>query len=336
MRAVAIDFDRREIGERNIAEPRLERPEDVLFRVRQVGVCGTDRELAAFRFGYGPEGHNFLIPGHEAVGEVIETASAAFRVGDIVVPVPAIRRSCEPPCGMCARGRRDLCLTNRCRERGIFGAHGYFTERAVDRAEDLVRVPREHSDFAVLIEPLSVVEKAIAMAMRLHEGEPLRAVVVGAGSIGLLAAGVLRLRGMDVQVVSVEPPGSGRQRLAAAAGAEYGNRADAQADIVIEAAGAPAAVMAAVKALAPVGVLVLLGANESAEPLPLLDLIVGNRVVAGSVNASPQAFADAAHDLPLLPRELLSGMVQYRGFSAFRESFLGDPGEAPKIVHSLD
>jgi threonine dehydrogenase-like Zn-dependent dehydrogenase len=187
----------------------------------------------------------------------------------------------------------------------------------------------------VLIEPLSVVEKAVALALRLHEGEPRRAVVVGAGSIGLLAAAVLTLRGFEVQVVSVEPLGSDRVRLARAAGAEYENTASSEADVVIEAAGAPAAVTAAVKALAPMGVLVILGANESAEPLPLIDLIVGNRVVAGSVNASPAAFASAAHDLPLLPRELLTGMVQYRGFNEYRASFLGDPVGAPKIVHIL-
>src|SRR5688572_30543482 len=115
MRALLIDYDRRELREGEFPEPRRERGDDVLFRVREVGVCGTDRELAAFRFGYGPAGDSFLVPGHEAVGEVVEGGSA-FAPGEIVVPT--VRRACTPPCASCARGRRDLCLTGKCTERG--------------------------------------------------------------------------------------------------------------------------------------------------------------------------------------------------------------------------
>jgi hypothetical protein len=60
MRAVAIDYNTRRLGEREVPEPRIEHPDDVLFQVRQVGVCGTDRELAAYRFGHGPSGDSFL------------------------------------------------------------------------------------------------------------------------------------------------------------------------------------------------------------------------------------------------------------------------------------
>jgi glucose 1-dehydrogenase len=206
----------------------------------------------------------------------------------------------------------------------------------VDRAEDLLCIPADASQFAVLMEPLSVVEKAVATALRLHQGEPRSAIVIGAGTIGLLAASVLRLRGFDVRIVSVEPHGSDRERLATRAGGEYSNTAEGKADIVIEAAGAPAAVASALSALAPLGVLVILGANSSGAELPLIDLIVGNQVIVGSVNAGPEAFTSAASDLPLLPRELLSEMVQYRSFSDYRSSFTGEPGGAPKVVHIFD
>jgi threonine dehydrogenase-like Zn-dependent dehydrogenase len=334
MRAIVIDHDRRVVTERDVAEPRLRRPDDVLFRLLQIGVCGTDRDLAAFRFGHGPQGDSFLIAGHEALGEVIASASPAFVPGDIVVP--SVRRACHPPCSSCGRGRRDLCLTGRYTERGILGEHGYFTEMAVDQAEDLTRIPAKSSEFAVLLEPLSVVEKAVALAMSLHAGQPERALVMGAGSIGLLTAAVLRLRQMEVEIVSVEPEGSDRAMLAQIAGAEYRTSPDRPADIAIEAAGAPEAVSVAANALAPLGVLVVLGAKRSGDPLPFLNLILGNQILAGSVNASPQAFASAAEELSIIPRGLLSAMVQYRSFSEYRATLLDAPAGAPKIVHRVE
>lgn len=331
MRAVVLDQDRRSLTERDIAEPAISAPDQVLFRLARLGVCGTDRELAAFRLGYGPPGDSYLVPGHEATGEVVASSSPLFRPGDFVVP--SVRRACEPPCPSCRRNRRDLCLTGRYTERGIVGAHGYFTELALDAAADLTRVPSDAAQYAVLIEPLSVVEKAITQAGRLHEGEPRNALVLGAGSIGLLAAAVLHLRGFNVEIVSVEAAASPRGRLAATTGAEYRNKPGRPADIAIEAAGAPAALTAGMEALAPLGVLVILGSTRGADPLPALHLILGNRIVAGSVNASPHAFELAAVDLPRLPRALLAGMIEERPFADYRRSFLDPAGGAPKIVH---
>jgi glucose 1-dehydrogenase len=334
MRAVLIDYDRRELRESEIPEPVIQGPDDVLFRVREVGVCGTDRELAAFRFGHGPPGDSFLVPGHEAVGEVLEADPATgFTPGDLVVPT--VRRACHPPCASCRRGRRDLCLTGRFTERGIFGAHGYFTELAVDRSRDLIRAPENARAAAVLIEPASVVEKAADTALRLHAGEPAVALVIGAGTIGLLAAAVLGLRGLSVDLVSLEAADSSRARLAERTGARYLNAPDRKYDIAIEAAGAPGAASMGMAALGALGVLIVLGAAESTDPLPLTDLIVGNQVVAGSVNASPAAFAQAAGDLPRLPPELLAALIERRDFSDYQSGFFSDSVGAPKIVHVI-
>jgi threonine dehydrogenase-like Zn-dependent dehydrogenase len=322
------------LREGDVAEPVIRGPEDVLFRIREVGVCGTDRELAAFHFGYGPPGDSYLVPGHEAVGEVVTADPATgFRPGDLVVPT--VRRACHPPCASCRRGRRDLCLSGGFSERGIFGAHGYFTELAVDRAGDLVRVPHGAAATAVLTEPASVVEKAVETALRLHAGEPAVALVIGAGTIGLLAAAILALRGLSADLVSLEPAGSPRARLAERTGARYLHAPDRKYDIVIEAAGAPTAASAGMAALGALGVLIVLGAAESEDPVPLVDLIVGNQIVAGSVNASSAAFAQAAEDLPRMPAELLSALIERRDFADFRSAFLSESATAPKIVHTI-
>src|ERR1700731_431266 len=108
MRAVALDFERRALVEREVQTPEIARDDQVLFRVQEVGVCGTDRELAQFHRGYPPEGESFLVLGHEATGHVIEVGGAvtSLRAGDCVVPM--IRRGCSPPCRCCARRRTDL------------------------------------------------------------------------------------------------------------------------------------------------------------------------------------------------------------------------------------
>jgi len=336
MRAVSIDYHHRDLRERPLPEPRITREDHVLFRILETGICGTDRELASFRFGYGPTGDDFLVIGHEALGEVVEVGPAAaalgFQPGDLVAP--SVRRACDPACRSCAARKRDLCLTGGYTERGIFGAHGYFTEAAVDRAEDLIRLPPSLRSCGVLLEPLSVVEKAINLALRLHAGEPRKALVLGAGTVGLLAVMALRLRGLEVELSSQESPQSARARLVQLAGASY-LASPSKTDIVIEAAGAAEAAHAGLQALGPLGVMVLLGARETVRPVNLLDLIVGNQIVAGSVNAGPEAFARAATDLPLMPGEVLSRMIERTGFHDFRATLTGPPPDAPKVVHVL-
>jgi threonine dehydrogenase-like Zn-dependent dehydrogenase len=179
------------------------------------------------------------------------------------------------------------------------------------------------------------VEKAIATALRLHTGEPQVALVIGAGTIGLLAAAVLGLRGLSVDIMSLEAADSPRARIAEQTGARYLKTAERRYDIVIEAAGAPDALAKGLQALGPLGVLIVLGAAESGLPVSLLDLIVGNQVVAGSVNASPEAFAQAVRDLARLPSELAGALIERREFGEFRASFLGGPPPAPKIVHVI-
>ncbi len=337
MRAVALDFGARRLVRRQAPEPCAIGPREVLFRVHQAGVCGTDRDLARFRFGYPPEGESHLILGHEALGQVVETGSevAGLERGDWVVPM--IRRACAPPCASCARDRRDLCLTGGYLERGIFGAHGYFCDWAVDDGADLIEVPPDLVEHAVLIEPMSVVEKAIDTALRVHIGEPATALVLGAGPIGVLAALALQLRGFAVSLASLEARDHPRARLLEGAGVRYfpvsGGPAPPAADIVIEAAGAPEAALAALKSLAPLGVAVVLGAMEAPASLPLIDLITGNRALIGSVNAAPESFAAAVRDLARLDGELLDAMVRRARFGDFEKSILGPPAEAVKVVH---
>jgi threonine dehydrogenase-like Zn-dependent dehydrogenase len=186
----------------------------------------------------------------------------------------------------------------------------------------------------VFVEPLSVVEKTVTRAFDLHLGKPETALVVGAGTIGLLSAMVLQLRGLSVDVCSLEALDSRRAQLVEQTGARYLRAPDRNADLVIEAAGTADAAALAVRSLAPLGVLMILGAHR-AEDLPLLPLILGNGTIGGSVNASPQAFQQAVADLPALPAPILRQMVRVREWAEASGVILGDPAEEPKQVIRL-
>src|SRR6185369_4643810 len=94
MKAIAAYPATKSIRMIDAPEPALSSPTDVRLRIHEVGVCGTDREIARFDYGTPPDGSDYLIIGHESVGEVVEVGSAvtSLRPGDLVIPM--VRRPC--------------------------------------------------------------------------------------------------------------------------------------------------------------------------------------------------------------------------------------------------
>src|SRR5688500_9101176 len=172
----------------------------VLVKVLRVGVDGTDKEINAAEYGAAPPGFDFLVIGHESFGrvEAVGPGVSELRPGDYVVAT--VRR---PGSSLYDQiGTYDMTTDDTYFERGINLRHGYLTEYYVDEPEYIVKVPDGLREVGVLLEPLTVVEKGIAQAYeiqrRLRVWRPRRAAVVGAGTIGLLATLVLRLRGLEV------------------------------------------------------------------------------------------------------------------------------------------
>ncbi len=335
MRSVVLDIEHRRLESRDVAEPAIADPGEVLFRVHEVGVCGTDRELVAFRMRRPPNDVPFLIIGHEALGQVVEVGPGvdSLRRGDWVVPM--IRRACVPPCRSCQRGRTDLCLTYRYTERGIFGADGYFTEFAVDSVRDLVRIPERFVPFAVLMEPLSVVEKALGRAIAIRQTDENSALVLGLGPVGMLSALVLAQRGYQVQVYSLEPEDHPRVASLRAQGIGYTRSLGGTWDLIVEAAGAADLALASLKLLAPAGIFVALGARKTEGPISFIDLIVGNQTIIGSVNSNRESFEAAVRDLENLPGEALSAMIRRFAFDDYPRTLTDHAGIEPKFVHVI-
>src|SRR5438309_8347998 len=172
----------------------------VLVKVLRVGVDGTDKEINAAEYGAAPPGFNFLVIGHEGFGQVeaVGPNVTELRPGDYVVAT--VRRPGRSIYDLI--GTSDMTTDDTYFERGISLRHGFLTEHYVDDAEFIVKVPRGLRRVGVLLEPMTVVEKGIAQAYeiqrRLRVWRPRRAAVMGAGTIGLLATLVLRLRGLEV------------------------------------------------------------------------------------------------------------------------------------------
>src|SRR5262249_53608044 len=138
-------------------------------------------------------------------------------------------------------------------------------------ADFIVKVPRGLAEVGVLLEPTTVVEKGIAQAFeiqrRLRVWKPRKAAVMGAGTIGLLAAMVLKVRGLDVTVFALQPKPSPRATLLEEIGARYVStremplleaaRTHGPFDLVFEATGFSPIVFDAMQALGKNGVLVL-------------------------------------------------------------------------------
>ena len=72
MKALALDFEARALEWVEPEPPEFYANRDVLYRVHEVGVCGTDRALASFRLGAPPKDETKLVLGHEALGQVMD------------------------------------------------------------------------------------------------------------------------------------------------------------------------------------------------------------------------------------------------------------------------
>ena len=197
--------------------------QDVLVRVVRVGVCGTDMEIMEGLYGTAPPGSDYLVIGHEALGRVLETGSGVndLTTGDYVVA--SVRRPCpHERCLPCRSDQNDMCVTGDYVERGISSRHGFLSEYYGEDQRYLTVIPAEIEDVGVFLEPLSIVEKAMRQTTKIQERLPWQienAVVLGAGTIGILGAMLLRLEGINTYVLDLSESGGFKSRLISQIGA---------------------------------------------------------------------------------------------------------------------
>ena len=151
MKAIAVFPAKKEVKIIDQPSTKIVKSTDVKVRILEVGICGTDRDICAFQYGTPPSDSDYLIIGHESLGEVVEVGPEVLRVavGDLVVLT--VRRPCRHEnCYACRNGRQDFCFTGDFTERGIKEPHGFLAEHVVERQSNLLSVPEGLESLAVL------------------------------------------------------------------------------------------------------------------------------------------------------------------------------------------
>jgi len=353
MKAIAVTPRLKQVSLVDVEEPRISNPTDVKLRMIEAGVCGTDREICAFEYGTPPAGMDQLLIGHESLGEVVEVGAKVTRVnvGDLVVPM--VRRPCHHgDCVACRSSRQDFCFTGDFTERGIKEQNGFMAQFVVDDEKYMNPVPHELRDVAVLVEPLTIAEKGLAQVWQVQQRLPWdcpivgdksqgnchKAVVLGAGPVGLLGAMALVNADFDTYVYAREPAPNAKSKILDMIGAKYLSAqthslqqltsAVGNVDLVYEATGASSLAFDMIQHLGTNGIFIFTGVPGRKAPiqvdtdLMMRNLVLKNQVVFGTVNAGRDAFEASIRDLqtfknswPKAVQALISGrfsMAEHR------------------------
>lgn len=334
-----------------IPRPILE-PGQVLLRTLCVGIDGTDREIDEGSYGSPPNNFKYLVLGHEALARVQESGLKVkgFSAGDLVAPT--VRRPCEENCLNCYKGETDMCLTGNYFEHGIFRLHGFASEYAISNADFLVKVPEALSDVAILLEPLSIAEKAIFQSFRIQDRmtwEPQKALVTGAGPLGLLVAILLRLRGLEVYVAATRTKESLKARLVRSVGGTYINVRETpirtlqeKFDLVFEATGRVDVALDTLNLLDSNSIMCILGIYREMKACQkfgnvLTNMVLGNRLIFGSVSSNKSHFRSGINDMKVIKQKygnILEKVITKRvSPSDFKQAFKPEREDIKTVIY---
>lgn len=367
MRAVGVSPKKREVQILQHQAPQLSSDHEVKIRSLEVGICGTDKEICHFVYGSPPPGFDYLVIGHESLGEVVEVGSkvSRFKKGDLVVP--SVRRPCpHEECQSCREGRQDFCFTGDFTERGIKMTHGFMTEFYVDEERYLNPLPHALREVGVLVEPLTVAEKGLEQVWQVQKrlpwvrhnapadarGTGLRAVVLGAGPIGILGAMTLVRHGFDTYVYSRSKKPNPKADLVESFGAKYISSESVTVDrlaeqvgnidLVYEAVGLSKISYDVLRVLGMNGVYVFTGIPAPRDAIPveadniMRNIVLKNQAVVGTVNADKKAFEDAISDLGIFmkrwPNALKSLITGRYSMDSYKELLLGDKSGIKNVI----
>jgi len=286
-------------------------PGEVLLRVRACGICGSDLHFYRGEFSLPPT----ISPGHEFAGEVVEAGEGVegFAPGRRVVVEPL--RTCRE-CDYCRAGNHQLCP-----RRVLLGtfAPGGLAEYVAVPAYTLYPLP-EALDFELgaLAEPLAVAVHGLHL-VDLSRGE--RVIVLGSGSIGLMAT--LAARALGAAEVTVTYRYEHQARAALAAGAtravpadDVSSLAGEKPDVVVETVGGRAETLGqAVGLVRPGGRVSILGLFTGPAQVNALTMMLNEvRMVAAIMYCRSQRLTDFEAALRMIEAdpERARGVITHR------------------------
>ena len=332
--------------------PEIKQPDEVLVRVKEVGLDGTDFNMVRYGLQDIAEGHNEMAMGHEVVGvvEAVGSGVESLTPGDLVTVT--VRRGCGQ-CQPCLHNQSDMCMTGLYTERGIHKLGGFLTQFVVDKEQYIVKVLPHLAKLAVFTEPLSIAEKGIEQIRVIQSRLPWAcshpahtflseewggcktALVVGAGPLGLLAIALLRLAQVYTYVADIVPEDNPKVHLAKHMGVIYIDSRKktpqeivklccsptGNLDVIFEAAGAAATAVELIPYMSRSSIYVMTG-------IPRGDLVIQldaaqlvrqivryNQVVVGSINSNRSHFEMALKNIPEINSQfggMLEEMITHR------------------------
>jgi len=244
-------------------------PGELILQPEAVGICGSEVE------GYlGHMGNRTppLVMGHEFAGRVVAAGAGAEELDGERVAVNPLSGCGD--CRLCRAGFANLCL-----DRVLVGVHvpGAFADFVKVRAADARVLPEEISSrVGALMEPLANGVHAVRLAPSGVE----RAVVIGAGTIGLVTLQAALLHGLP-EVMVVEPQEIRRAR-ALTLGASAADPEPGEADLVLDAVGAEATRQLGLSLLRPGGTMVCIGLANDATTLGFHGIVRSQHRIQGS------------------------------------------------------
>ena len=322
MRALTIEPGTKDsvaVTEVPVPEPA---DDELLVTGLAIGVCGTDRELNGGLYGWAPPGEDLLVIGHESLGRV-EAApeGSGFAVGDLIAGV--VRRPDPVPCPACAHGEFDMCRNGEYTERGIKELNGFGSEQWVVKQDFAIKLDPALGQTGVLMEPTSVVAKAWDEVFKVGGRaffDPQSVVIVGGGTIGLLAALLGGQRGLEVHVVNSSQKAN-KEKLVTDLGGHFhvGDLpqvlAEVRPDIVLDTTGDSGTLADILESVIPYQVVCLLGMHDPQDPTGLdlatigKQIVLDNVAIVGSVNANVRHWQQAAEALAAADGQWLSSLI---------------------------
>jgi len=239
-----------------------------------------------------------------------------------------------------------MCRNGLYTERGIKDRHGYASERYRIDPSFAVKVDPALGELGVLLEPTSVVAKAWdhieRIGARSEAWSPRTVLICGAGPIGLLAALLGVQLGHDVHVVDQVTDGP-KPTLVARLGATYHSSPvgalAATADVIIECTGVPPVVVEVLGNTGPDAIICLTGVSSGGRTLPFdagevnREMVLGNAVVFGSVNANRRHYERAASSLARADAGWLADLVTRRvPLDLFADALARQPNDVKTVI----
>jgi threonine dehydrogenase-like Zn-dependent dehydrogenase len=277
---------------------------ELLIKSVYCGICNTDREINEGLYGTAPKDSDYLIMGHESLGIVDKLGKDVTGISKGQYVVRSVRRSCGS-CPNCLARANDMCTTGGFIESGIKELHGCMAEYFSDTPEYLITIPQELAHVGVLLEPLSVVEKTYRQAKEIQKRivwTPKKAMIIGAGPIGLLQAMLLTEQNMEVYVVARSKSGNLKSKLVNEIGAQYVSTSCmtlddlvskvGKFDFVLEASGDSSMVFESMPYVANNGILCMTSITGGNKQYTIqsdkrnLEFVLGNKIMFGTVNAN--------------------------------------------------